>query len=96
MSNKLFLNQQIFNLNTKFKHEQNKGLALTNALIIDLKAQGIKVKINPRTNSFTKHVFITLPKALKLALQNQDVILVDNTYKTNKYNIMLLHIVSKL
>jgi hypothetical protein len=37
-------------------------------LIINLKAQGIKVEINPKTNSFTKHVFIALPKALELAL----------------------------
>jgi hypothetical protein len=68
MFNKPFLNQQLFNLNALFKRQQNKGLATTNALIMDLEVQGIIVKTRLRTNSFTKHIFIALLKAIKLAL----------------------------
>ena len=45
---------------------------------------------------FTEYLFIALPESIKLAHQNQDVILVDNTYKTNKFDMPLLHMVGKL
>jgi len=95
MSNKPFLNQQLFNLNALFKRQQNKGLATTDALIMDLEARGIIVKTRPGTDGFTEHIFIALPEAIELALQNQDVILIDNTYKTNKFDMPLLHMVGK-
>jgi hypothetical protein len=79
-----------------FNQQQNKGLATTNALIKDLKTQNIHYKARPDKDRFTKHLFIALPKLIKLALQNQDIILVNNTYKTNKFEMLLLHIVGKL
>jgi hypothetical protein len=95
MSDKPFLNRQLFNLNALFKRQWNKGLATTNALIVNLEAWGIIVKTRPGTNGFTEHIFVALPEAIELALQNQDVILVNNTYKTNKFDMLLLHMVGK-
>jgi hypothetical protein len=82
-------------LNALFNQQQNKGLATTNALIKDLEAQNIHYAILLNNNRFTKHLFIALLKSIKLACQNQDIILVDNIYKTNAYEMLLLHMVSK-
>ena len=43
----------------------------------------------------TGHIFIALPQSIELAHKNMDIILVDNTYKTNKYDLPLLHVVGK-
>jgi hypothetical protein len=95
-SNNPFLNQTLYNLNASFKRQRNKGLATTDALVADLRTRGIEVEVRPGLDDRTEHLFIALPESIKLALQNQDVILVDNTYKTNKFNMPLLHMVGKL
>jgi hypothetical protein len=96
MSSRPFQNCTLYNLNASFNRQRNKGLATTDALIEDLKARNIHYEIRPDKDRFTEHLFIALPESIKLALQNQDVILVDNTYKTNKFDMPLLHMVGKL
>jgi hypothetical protein len=64
-------------------------------LITDLKAKRLYIETNSEADSWTEYVFIALPESIELALKNQDVILVDNIYKTNKYKMLLLYIVSK-
>ena len=90
-----FLRCDIWNLNAKFKRECNRGLSIDDALIKDLKEWGIHYEGNPDKENITRHLFIALPESIKLAHDNQDVILVDNTYKTNKYDMLLLHVVGK-
>ena len=90
-----FLHCDIWNLNAKFKRECNRGLSIDDALIKDLKERGIHYEGNPDKENITRHLFIALPESIKLAHDNQDVILVDNTYKTNKYDMPLLHVVGK-
>ena len=96
LSDQPFQNKTLYNLNALFNQQQNKGLATTNVLIKDLKAQNIHYEVKPDKDRFTEHLFIALPKSIKLALQNQDIVLVDNTYKTNKFEMPLLYIVGKL
>jgi hypothetical protein len=64
-------------------------------MIKDLKERGIYCEGNPDSENITQHLFIALPESIELAKTNQDVILVDNTYKTNKYDMLLLHVVGK-
>ena len=90
-----FLLRDIYNLNALFKRQQLRGLSATDALILDLKARGIHYEIRPGEDDRTKHLFIACPESIRLALNNQDVVLIDNTYKTNKFDIPLLHIISK-
>jgi len=82
-------------MNALFNRQRNKGLATTDALIEDLKARNIHYEVLP-DDPFIEHLFIALPESIELALQNQDVILVDNTYKTNKFDLPLLHMVGEL
>jgi hypothetical protein len=60
-----------------------------------LKDKGMHFEVHLDEERFTQHLFIALPEAIKLARQNQDVFLVDNTYKTNAFNMPLLHMVGK-
>jgi hypothetical protein len=96
LSDQRFQNKTLYNLNASFNRQWNKGLATTNALIEDLKAWNIHYEILPDKDRFIEHLFIALLESIKLALQNQDIILVDNTYKTNKFEMPLLHMVGKL
>ena len=85
----------IYNLNASFKREQRHGLSANDALIQHLKDKGIHFKINVTAINQTCHLFIAYPQSIKLAQTNQDVILVDNTYKTNKFDMPLLHMIGK-
>jgi hypothetical protein len=84
----------IYNLNASFKREHRHGLSANDALIQHLKDKGIYYKINTLENR-TRHLFIAYPQSIQLAQTNQDVILVDNTYKTNKFDMPLLHMIGK-
>jgi hypothetical protein len=82
-------------LNSRFKRKKLCGLEATDALIEHLKEKGIYYIVKPNKDNYTKHLFITLPLAIELALKHQDIVLVDNTYKTNKFDMPLLHLVGK-
>jgi hypothetical protein len=85
----------IYNLNASFKREQRHGLSANDALITHLKNNKIHFKINITLENRTRHLFIAYPQSIQLAQANQDVILIDNTYKTNKFNMPLLHMIGK-
>jgi len=85
----------IYNLNASFKREQRHGLSANNALITHLKNNHIHFKINITPENQTHHLFIAYPQSIQLAQTNQDVVLVDNTYKTNKFDMPLLHMIGK-
>lgn len=90
-----FLRQDIWNLNARFKRTRNQGLSIDDALVEYLKNKGIYYSGNPDKENIVRHLFIALPESMKLAQDNQDIILVDNTYKTNKYDMPFLHVVGK-
>lgn len=89
------LKYDIHNLYAAIKQQKLLSLPLTNALLADIKACGIhynkKVNQDNRVNS----LFIRYLKSIKLAKTNQDIILADCIYKTNKYKLLLLYIVGK-
>ncbi|CAG8971729.1 hypothetical protein HYALB_00007209 [Hymenoscyphus albidus] len=83
----------IYNLNASFKREQRHGLSPNDALIQHLTDNKIHFKINVTSENRTQHLFIAYPQSIQLAQTNQDVVLVDNTYKTNKFQMPLLHMI---
>ena len=85
----------IYNLNASFKREHRHGLSVNDALIQHLKDKGIHFKINTTLENRTHHLFIAYPQSIQLAQTNQDIVLVDNTYKTNEFNMPLLHMIGK-
>jgi hypothetical protein len=85
----------IYNLNASFKREQRHGLLANDALITHLKNNNIHFKIDLTPENRTHRLFIAYPQSIQLAQTCQDVVLVDNTYKTNKFDMPLLHMISK-
>ncbi len=85
----------IYNLNTSFKREQRYRLSANDALIQYLKNNKIHFKLNVTLENRVRHLFITYLQSIQLAQTNQDVVLVDNTYKTNKFDMPLLHMIGK-
>ena len=64
---------------------------MNNALIQYLKDYKIHFKINVTHENRTQHLLIAYPQSIQLAQTNQDIVLVDNTYKTNKFGMPLLY-----
>jgi hypothetical protein len=93
-SEKQFLPYDFYNLYASLRRDIRRGLSSTDALIEDLKERGIYQKIKPTGNT-TEYLWIALPQSIELGLKNQDVILIDSTYKTNKFGLPLLHLIGK-
>lgn len=87
------LKSDIYNINAALKRKTLQGLSATDALIKDLKDRDVPYAIKVDDDNRVTHLFITTQESLKLARRNQDVILADCTYSTNKFNIPLLHFV---
>jgi hypothetical protein len=85
----------IYNLNASFKREQRRGLSTNDALLQYLKDKGVHFKVNITATNRTCHLFIAYPQSIQLAQTNQDIILIDNTYKTNKFDMPLLHMIGR-
>jgi hypothetical protein len=86
---------EIYNLNASFKREQRHGLSANDALIQHLKDKGIHFKIDITLENRTRYLFIAYSQSIQLAQTNQDIVLVDNTYKTNKFDMPPLHMIGK-
>ena len=65
-------------------------------MFANLDACGIIYKTKPNIDGRTRYLFIIHLRSLELALVNQDVVLADYIYSTNKYNMPLLHLVGTL
>jgi hypothetical protein len=52
-------------------------------------------KSNVTPQNQTRHLVIAYPQSIQLAQTNQDVVLIDNIYKTNKFDMPLLYIIGK-
>jgi hypothetical protein len=85
----------IYNLNASFKRERLHGLSANHALIQHLTDKEIHFQVQVTAQNRAEYLFIAYPESIQLAHQNQDVILIDSTYKTNKFDMPLLHIVGK-
>ena len=71
------------------------GLSANDALIQHLKNNNIHHKINVSSNNRIQHLFIAYPQSIEPTKTNQDVVLVDNTYKTNRFDMPLLHMIGE-
>ena len=85
----------IYNLHASFQRERLQGLSANDALIRHLTDKGIHYKIQVTAENRIQHLFIAHPESIKLAQANQDTVLIDNTYKTNKFDMPLLHMLGK-
>ncbi|KAI0994999.1 hypothetical protein K3495_g13182 [Podosphaera aphanis] len=69
------------------------GLSANDALMQQLQNSNIHHKINVSSNNRIQHLFIAYAQSIELTKTNQDVLLVDTTYKTNRFHMPLLHMI---
>jgi hypothetical protein len=90
----LVLPQDIYNQNSAFRRQIQQGQSTTEALIQHLQESRIKHAIlkDPETRRL-KGLFIACPESIEYLQSHHDVLLIDNTYKTNRFGLPLMDII---
>jgi hypothetical protein len=90
----LVLPQDLYNQNAAFRRETRQGQSATEALIQHLQESSIKHSIlkDPRTRRL-KGLFIACPGSIEYLRNHHDVLLIDNTYRTNQFELPLMDII---
>ncbi|KAI7962674.1 hypothetical protein MJO28_000768 [Puccinia striiformis f. sp. tritici] len=94
----LYANLRSFhNLNYRERQKNRRGEFPMATMVDCLKAKGFYYKIKSTLNNNTginhlNSVFFSLPESLALAKNHPSCLLIDATYKTNRYKMLLLHI----
>jgi len=83
--------RDIYNHNAAICRELQAGQSPTEALLSHLIASGIKHHVLLGPGNRVKGLFIACPSSIKHLQTNQDVILVDNTYSTNRFDMPLMN-----
>ena len=86
--------QDIYNQTSLFRRDIRRGYSTTESLIQHLQTSGIKHNIlkDPNTNRLTG-LFIACPESIQYLQSHYDVLLIDNTYSTNRFNMPLMDII---
>ena len=86
--------QDIYNYNALLRRDLRQGQCATKALIRHLETSDIKHNIlkDPDSNRL-KGLFITCPESIQYLQSHHDVILINNTYSTNRFNMPLMDII---
>ena len=86
--------RDLYNQNAAFRREIRQGKSSTEALIQHLQESGIKHSIlkDPETRRL-KGLFIACPESIEYLQSHHDVLLIDNTYKTNRFELPLMDII---
>src|ERR1700710_2510861 len=90
----LILPRDLYNQNAALRRNIQQGKSTTEALIQHLQKSGIKHSIlkDPQTRRL-KGLFIACPESIKYLQSHHDVLLIDNTYKTNRFELPLMDII---
>jgi hypothetical protein len=86
--------RDLYNQNAAFRRDIQQGKSSTEALIQHLQQSGIKHAIlkDPETRRL-KGLFIACPESIEYLRNHHDVLLIDNTYKTNRFELPLMDII---
>jgi len=88
----------IYNINAKLNRKKRQGRSPPKALILKLKLQKAKGEIiftyEKDSQGHINFLFFAIIKSIKYFNKNAEIVLLNYTYKTNKFSIPLLHIIS--
>ena len=83
----------IYNAKARYRLEALASRTPIQALMDDLIVGGLFYRYKTDENSHITHLFMAHPKSLKLFKQHHDILLLDCTYRINRYKMPLLNIV---
>jgi hypothetical protein len=91
------LPQDLYNFNASLRRDLRQGQSSTEALIRHLEEDGIKHCILKDQESLRlKGLFIAYPESIEYLQAHHDIILIDNTYSTNRFDMPLMDIIGKI
>ena len=99
----LITRKDIVNERQRLRKEQLDGLSPTQAMLVSLEEYNKDEKDRRYVYSYHLHpdtqevdyLFFAHPGSVELLIDNYDVIMIDSTYSTNKYNMPLAHITGR-
>ena len=83
--------QDIYNQQSTIRQELRGGQSATEALLSHLVEKSIYHVVDLGYENRLKRLFIACPDLIKHLQTNHDVLLLDNTYKTNRFDMPLLN-----
>lgn len=90
--------RDIYNINAQLDRIKHQGKSPSEALIAELELQKAKGEVvfsyKKDAQDHINFLFLTLVKSVQYFNQNAEIVLLDYTYKTNKFGMPLLHIIS--
>jgi hypothetical protein len=89
--------RDLYNYNASFRRDIRQGQSPTEALLQHLESSGIKHNIlKDPANQRLKGLFIACPESIAYLQSHHDVVLIDNTYSTNRFNMPLMDIIGNI
>jgi hypothetical protein len=90
------LPQYIYNYNALLRQNIRQGQSATEALIQHLQTKGIMHNIlKERESNRLKGLFIACPESIQYLQSHHDILLIDNTYNTNRFDLPLTYFISE-
>jgi hypothetical protein len=88
------LPRDLYNYNSQFRRIIRQGRSCTEALIQHLETKGIRHSIlkDPETRRLNG-LFIACSESIQYLQSHHDVLLIDNTYRTNRFGMPLMDII---
>jgi hypothetical protein len=91
------LPRDLYNFNASLRRDLRQGHSPTEALIQHLQDDGIRHCILQDHESLRlKGLFIACPESVHYLQNHHDVVLIDNTYSTNRFHMPLMDVIGKL
>lgn len=85
--------RDIYNHNDMIRRELRQGNSSIEALVQYLLNKGIYHRARLDKENRVNSIFVICPESLKYLQSHHDVVLIDNTYRTNIFNLPLMVII---
>lgn len=89
------LPRDLYNQNARIRREPRQGQSSIKALLKHLEASELPHRLLVGPENRVQHLFISLPECIKHLQSNYDVVLIDNTYKANRFNLPLFDVIGE-
>ena len=90
------LPKDIYNYNATLRREQRQGHSSTEALLLHLDNKGIYYQVlQDETTNRLRGIFIACPESIQHLQSHHDVLIIDNTYSTNRFDMPLMDIIGQ-
>jgi hypothetical protein len=90
----LIIPKDIHNYINSLRRDQRQGHSSTEALLLHLESKNryYQVLLDDETNRLIG-IFIACPESIQHLQSHHDVLIIDNTYSTNRFNLPLMDII---